>query len=82
MSRTIHNNTALYFAAANGNFETVKFLIEEVKCPPDIAGAFNMTPLQIAIAANHSDIAHLQKHSVIPYIYTAIAMVKQLGLLK
>ena len=42
-----------------------------------------MTPLQMAILKNHSDIAeYLQKHSVIAYIYTAIAMMKQLALLK
>ena len=30
---------------------------------------------------NHPDIAqYLQKHGVIPYIYTAISMMKQLGL--
>ena len=62
--------------------EIVKFLIEELKCPPDIPALQNMTPLQIAIHMNRSDIAqYLQKHSVIPYIHTAIAVMQQLGYL-
>ena len=75
--------SALHCAAIYGHFEIVKFFIEELKCPPDIPGIFNITPLQMAISMNHPDIAqHLQKHSVIPYIYTAISMMKQLGLHK
>ena len=37
----------------------------------------------MARSTNRSDIVqYLRKHSVIPYIYTAIAMMKQLGFLK
>ena len=43
----------------------------------------NMTLFQWAKVMNHSDIAqYLQKHSVMPYIYTAIAMMKRLRLFK
>ena len=66
-----------------GHLRIVKFLIENLKCPPDIAGQLNVTPLQIALIKNHFDIAqYLQKHSVLPYIYTAMATLKQLGFLK
>ena len=77
------NNTALHYAVTNGHFEIVKFLVEELKFPPDISGQHNMTPLQMARLKNHSDIAqYLQKHSVIPYIYTAIQMVNEFGYFK
>ena len=50
---------------------------------PDSPEVLNVTPLQIAMSMNHSDVAeYLHKRSVVPYIYTAIAMMKQLGLLK
>ena len=39
------------------HLEVVKFFIEELKCPPDIPGQWNMTPLQMAFHKNHSDIA-------------------------
>ena len=43
----------------------------------------NKTLFQWAKVMNHSDIAeYLQKHSVMPYIYTAIAMMKRLRLFK
>ena len=80
---TIYHFIAHHYAARYGHLEIVKFLIEELKCPPHITGYPTATPLQMAKAANHFDIAqYLQKHSVIPYIYTAIAMMKQLGFLK
>ena len=67
----------------HGQLNTVNFLIEELKCPPDITGVLNMTPLQMAVQMNCSDVAeYLQKHSVISYIHTAIAMMQQLGYLK
>ena len=82
-TQTIHGITALHHAVHHGQLEIVKFFIEELKCPPDIPGPFNMTPLQVAIQENHFDIAqYLQKHSIVPYIYTAIVMMKQLGHLK
>ena len=28
-----------------------------MKCPPNIPGQWNMTPLQIALIENHSDVA-------------------------
>ena len=69
--------TALHCAVMTGHLEIVKFLIEELKCPPDILGPFSMTPLQMAENMNQPDIAqYLQKHSVIPYIATAITMMK------
>ena len=85
LCRDANNCTALHLAVENGHLEVVKFFIEELKCPPDIPGLLNMTPLQMAIRMNRSDIAqYLQKHSVMPYIYTAIVIVtmEQLGLLK
>ena len=84
MSQDIYGNTALHHAVLNGQLEIVKFLIEKLKCPPDImSGDLNLTPLQLASCGDHSDIAqYLQKHSVVPYIYTAIGMMKQIGLLK
>ena len=83
MSRNIKGNSALHCAALFGCLEIVKFLVEELKCPPDIQGALNMTPFQLAIHENHLDVAqYLRKQSVIPYIYTAIAMMKLLGFLK
>ena len=58
-------------------------VIHYIYTAPHFPEVLNMTPLQMAMSMNHSDIAqYLQKHSVIPYIYTAIAMMKQLGLLK
>ena len=67
MSRDRIGNTALHHAILNGQLETVKFLIEKLKCPPDITGFLNLTPLQLASC--DPDIAqYLQKHSVIPYI--------------
>ena len=85
MSQDLFGNTVLHYVVMLGQLNTVKFLVEELKCPPDITGILNMTPLQWAIVANHSDIVrYLQKHSVVPYIITAIATIKmkQLGLLK
>ena len=82
MSQNIHNNTALHSAVWSGRLGLVKFLIEELKCPPDIPGTFNLTPLQMALRWNHYNIAQfLQKHSVVPYIYVAMAicMTRQLG---
>ena len=77
------DETPLHAAAASGHLKIVKFLVEELKCPPDIQGQHYKTPLQMAKLRDHSDIVrYLQKHSVIPYIYTAITMMKQLGLLK
>ena len=76
--------TVLHCAVIEGHLDIVKFLIEELKCPSDISAApFNVTPLQMAIYTNHPNIAqYLQKHSILPYIYTAIVMIKQLGLLE
>ena len=80
MSRDVFNNTALHYAVAGDQLETLAFLIEELKCPPDTPGVFNKTPLQMAIRMNHFEIAkYLQKHSVLPYIYTALAIIKHLG---
>ena len=75
--------TALHYAVICGHLEIVKIFIKELKCPPDIIEQLNMTPLQLARDTNHPDIAqYLKNHSVIPYIYTTIAMMKQLGLFK
>ena len=41
----------------HGHLEIVKFLVEELKCPPDIIGQHNTTPLQMARFMDHSDIA-------------------------
>ena len=80
MSRDFTHSTALHNAVLSGNLEIIKFFVEELKCPPDIQGPPNITLIQLARDMNHPDIAqYLQKHSVIPYIYTAIAMMKQLG---
>ena len=78
LSQDLLGNTFLHDAVMQLN--TVKFFIEELKCPPDITEFLNMTPLQIAKNLKHSDIAdYLQKHSI---IHTAIAMMQQLGYLK
>ena len=83
MSQDILGNTVLHHAVLGGHLEIVKFLIEELKCPPDISGSCNKTPIHMAIHKNHLEIArYLQKHSVIPYIYTAIEMVNRFGLFK
>ena len=85
LSKNNDNTTILHCADVGGHLDipVVKFLIEGLKCPPDIAGPLDSTPLQSAILMDRFDIAqYLQKHSVIPHIYTAIAMMKQLGLLK
>ena len=81
MSRDIVDNTALHYASQwSGHLETVKFLIEELKCPPDLPGHLNSTPHELAKSRNHSDTAqYLWKQSV---IHTALAMMKQLGFLK
>ena len=83
VSQNIDGNTALHSAVLGGDIEVVKFVVEELKCPPDIAGQLNITPLHLAKKQHNFDIAqYLQKHSVLSYIYTAIEMVNQLGLLK
>jgi len=82
MLRDRDNNAALHIAVLQGRFEIVRFLIEELKCPLDIAGQDNQwIPFEMAVKTHHFDIArYLQEHSVIPYINTAILMLKQLGL--
>ena len=68
--------SALHCAVLGGQLQMVKFLVEKLKCSPDISGPSNLTPLQIA---ENTEIAqYLQKHTVIPYIYMAIGMLKQL----
>ena len=80
LSQDIFHNTTLHHAVISGYLEIVKFLIEELKCPQDVLGLDDLTPLEIATNENHPEIAqYLQQHSVISYIYTAIAMMKQLG---
>ena len=65
-----------------GHLDIVKFCIEELKCPPDIIGHQNTTPLQMARHENHLVIVqYLQKRSVIPYIYTALFVLERLGFL-
>ena len=56
---------------------------QRIEVSPGIIGQLNLTPLQLARDKNHPDIVqYLQKHSVIPYIYTAIAIMKHVRLLK
>ena len=65
------------------HLEVITFFVEKLKCPPDITGQLNITPLQLAMDKNHYDIVqYLQKQSVIPYIYTAIAMMKHTAVMK
>ena len=81
MPRDVYCNTMLHVAVLGGYLEIVKFLIEELRYPPDIPGQFNVPPLPLAVYVhtNHSDIAqYLQKHVLVS---TAIAMMKQLGFL-
>jgi len=79
MSTNIYGNTALHIAVHFGHLEIVKFFVEVLECSPDILGLQNLTLLEMAEANNHPDVAqYLQKHSVIPYIHTAIAMVRWL----
>jgi len=49
----------------------VSFFIEELKCPPDIRGHGNMTPLQMAIESHHPKISQYLRR--ISDILTAIA---------
>ena len=79
MSRDIYGNTALHHAVLNG-----PFLIEKLKRPPDIImpSDLNLTLLQLASYCDPGITQYLQKHSVVPYIRTAISMMKQIGLLK
>ena len=73
----LSQNVILHCAVLGGNLDIVKFLVEELKCPVDITGPHNKTPLKLAESMNCSDIAqYLQEHSVMPYIYTAIAVMK------
>ena len=79
MPRDVYCNTMLHVAVLGGYLEIVKFLIEELKYPPDIPGQFNVSPLPLAVHINHSDIAqYLQKHIL---VFTAITIMKQLGFL-
>ena len=65
----------LFILQHTGHLNIVKYFTEELKCPPDTPGLSNMMLFQMARAANHPDVAqHLQEHSVIPYIYTAVGM--------
>ena len=57
MSQNFNGNTAVHNAVMGCHLEVVVLLIEELKCPPDIPGQWNMTPLQMALHNNHSDIA-------------------------
>ena len=57
MSQNLNGNTALHNAVIGAHLEVVKFFIEELKCPPDIPGQWNMAPLKMALHKNHSDIA-------------------------
>ena len=76
MSQNDDGNTALHYAVHGGHLEIIKFFTEKLYCPPDIAGQHNLTPFQMARDLHHSDIAeYLQKHSVIPYIKTAILII-------
>ena len=78
MCRDVVNNTPLHYAALNGHLQVVSFFIEELKCPPDIIGESNMTPLQMAVMEHHQEVAqYLRERSVILYIYTAIDVIKR-----
>ena len=83
MAQDIYDNNALHYAVQHGHLDIVKFFIEELECPPDIIGQQNTTPLQMARHENHLVIVqYLQKRSVIPYIYSALFVMKRLGFLK
>ena len=74
VSQNFNGNTTLHNAVLGNHLEVVKFFVEDPKCSPDITGQLNITPLQLAMDKNHSDIAqYLQKHIVMPHVYTAIA---------
>ena len=79
MSQDIYGNTALHHAVLNG-----LFLIEKLKCPLYIImpGDLNLTLLQLASYCDPDIAQYLQQQSVVPYIHTAISMMKQIGLLK
>ena len=57
MSQNFNSNTALHNAVMGGHLEVVMFFIEELKCPPDIPGQWNITPHQMAVHNDHFDIA-------------------------
>ena len=57
VSQNFISHTALHNAVMGGNLEVVMFFIEELNCSPDTLGQWNMTPLQMALHNNHSDIA-------------------------
>ena len=42
--------TRHHSAVWSGHLEIVEFLLEELKCPPDITGQHNATPLQMTQA--------------------------------
>ena len=57
MCRDCDQNTPLHLAALSGNIKIVKFFIEELKCSPDLTGKQNMTPLEMATAEGHTEVA-------------------------
>ncbi|MFS7927993.1 putative ankyrin repeat-containing domain-containing protein [Helianthus anomalus] len=50
-------NTALYLAAATGNFEMVKILVERNRILLTIPGAKEMLPLYAAVLFGNYDVA-------------------------
>ncbi|PWA43922.1 ankyrin repeat-containing domain, PGG domain protein [Artemisia annua] len=56
-----NHNTALYLAAAAGNLETVKIMVDKNKVLPQIPGAGQMLPLYAA--------ALFGNHEVVKYLY-------------
>jgi len=56
--------THLHLAVLEGHMQVLSFLIDELKCPPDIIGQREMTPYVLLVGINNSD------ESVVCIIYT------------
>ena len=79
MSQDHFGRNILCHAVMAGHLEIVKFLIEKLKCPPNIPAPPNTTPQQMAVHMNRFDIAqYLQKHSI---MNITIAVMEELGFL-
>lgn len=53
MEEDINSNSCVYYAAMLGKLEILKYLIEEVECPPGTEGWCGKNVLHMAAETNH-----------------------------